>query len=148
MTNKEIIENYNKSKESLKPILDELQDMNGFVSEEDIAEISNYLEISKKEIMILLKYKKNIKLEKQGENIIVVCKGPNCLKKGSIDIIKEIEKNFNVEEGHTSKDGKLTLETKNCFKKCGFAPNVEINGKLYSNCTKENIVKILKNVIY
>ena len=95
MTNKEIIENYNKSKESLKPILDELQDMNGFVSEEDIAEISNYLEISKKEIMILLKYKKNIKLEKQGENIIVVCKGPNCLKKGSIDIIKEIEKNFN-----------------------------------------------------
>ena len=61
MTNKEIIENYNKSKESLKPILDELQDMNGFVSEEDIAEISNYLEISKKEIMILLKYKKNIK---------------------------------------------------------------------------------------
>ncbi len=148
MTNKEIIENYNKSKESLKPILDELQDMNGFVSEEDIAEISNYLEISKKEIMILLKYKKNIKLEKQGENIIVVCKGPNCLKKGSIDIIKEIEKNFNVEEGHTSKDGKLTLETKNCFKKCGFAPNVEINGKLYSNCTKENIVKILKDVIY
>ena len=148
MTNKEIIENYNKSKESLKPILDEIQDMNGFVSEEDIAEISNYLEISKKEIMILLKYKKNIKLEKQGENIIVVCKGPNCLKKGSIDIIKEIEKNFNVEEGHTSKDGKLTLETKNCFKKCGFAPNVEINGKLYSNCTKENIVKILKDVIY
>ena len=148
MTNKEIIENYNKSKESLKPILDELQDMNGFVSEEDIAEISNYLEIKKKEIMILLKYKKNIKLEKQGENIIVVCKGPNCLKKGSIDIIKEIEKNFNVEEGHTSKDGKLTLETKNCFKKCGFAPNVEINGKLYSNCTKENIVKILKDVIY
>ena len=32
MTNKEIIENYNKSKQSLSPILDELQDMNGFVS--------------------------------------------------------------------------------------------------------------------
>ena len=148
MTTKELTESYNKSKESLNPILDELQDMNGFVSKEDIANIANYLEITEKEIMILLKYKKNIKLEKQGENIIVVCKGPNCLKKGSIDIIKEIEKNFNVEEGHTSKDGKLTLETKNCFKKCGFAPNVEINGKLYSNCTKENIVKILKDVIY
>lgn len=148
MTNKEIIESYNRSKESLNPILDELQDMNGFVSKEDIANIANYLEISEKEIMILLKYKKNIKLEKQGENIVIVCKGPNCLKKGSIEIIQEIEKNFDVKEGHTSKDGKLTLETKNCFKKCGFAPNVEINGKLYSNCTKENIVKILKNVIY
>ena len=42
----------------------------------------------------LLKYKKNIKLEKQGENIVIVCKGPNCLKKGSLDIIKEIEKEF------------------------------------------------------
>ena len=148
MTNKEIIESYNRSKESLNPILDELQDINGFVSKEDIANIANYLEITEKEIMIFLKYKKNIKLEKQGENIVIVCKGPNCLKKGSIEIIQEIEKNFDVKEGHTSKDGKLTLETKNCFKKCGFAPNVEINGKLYSNYTKENIVKILKNVIY
>ena len=148
MTNKEIIESYNRSKESLNPILDELQDINGFLSKEDIANIANYLEITEKEIMIFLKYKKNIKLEKQGENIVIVCKGPNCLKKGSIEIIQEIEKKFDVKEGHTSKDGKLTLETKNCFKKCGFAPNVEINGKLYSNCTKENIVKILKNVIY
>ena len=148
MTNKEIIESYNRSKESLNPILDELQDINGFVSKEDIANIANYLEITEKEIMIFLKYKKNIKLEKQGENIVIVCKGPNCLKKGSIEIIQEIEKNFDVKEGHTSKDGKLTLETKNCFKKCGFAPNVEINGKLYSNCTKENIITILYFLIY
>ncbi len=148
MTNKEIIESYNKSKESLSPILDELQDMNGFVSKNDIAQIAEYLEIPEKEIIILLKYKKNIKLEKQAENIVIVCKGPNCLKKRSIDIIKAIENEFGVKEGHTSKDGKITLDTKNCFKKCGFAPNVEINGKLYSNCTKENIVKILKDVIY
>ena len=49
MTNKEIIENYNKSKESLSPILDELQDMNGFVSKNDIAQIAEYLEIQEKE---------------------------------------------------------------------------------------------------
>ena len=148
MTNKEIIESFNKEKESLNLILDELQNKNGFVSQKDIQEIANYIGMTGKEIMILLKYKKNIKMEKQGKNIVIVCKGPNCLKKGSLDIIKAIEKEFNVKEGHTSKDGKITLDTKNCFKKCGFAPNVEINGKLYSNCTKENIVKILKNVIY
>ena len=66
----------------------------------------------------------------------------------ALDIIKEIEKEFNVKEGHTSKDGKITLDTKNCFKKCGFAPNVQINGKLYSNCSKQNIVKLLKDMIY
>ncbi len=148
MTNKEIIESYKKEKESLYFILDELQNTNGFISKNDIMEIAEYLGISEKEIMILLKYKKNIKLEKQGKNIVVVCKGPNCLKKGSINIIKAIEKEFNVKEGHTSLDGRITLETKNCFKKCSFAPNVEVNGKLYSNCTKESIVKILKNVIY
>ena len=64
------------------------------------------------------------------------------------NLIKEIEKEFNVKEGHTSKDGKITLDTKNCFKKCGFAPNVQINGKLYSNCSKQNIVKLLKDMIY
>lgn len=148
MTNKEIIESFNKEKESLNLILDELQNKNGFVSQKDIQEIANYIGMTEKEIRILLKYKKNIKMEKQGKNIVIVCKGPNCLKKGSLDIIKAIENEFNVKEGHTSKDGKITLDTKNCFKKCGFAPNVEINGKLYSNCTKENIVKILKNMIY
>ena len=62
-------------------------------------------------------------------------------------IIKEIENTFNVKEGHTSNDGKITLETKNCFKKCGFAPNVQINGIIYSNCTKKEIVKTIRNVI-
>ncbi len=147
MTNKEIIEMYKKSKENLSPILEELQIANGFISQNDIIEISNYLDISEKEITLFIKYKKNIKLEKQGENLVVVCKGPNCLKKGSLDIIKEIENTFNVKEGHTSKDGKLTLETKKCFKKCGFAPNVQINGKIYNNCTKEEIIKNIKNVI-
>ena len=148
MTNKEIIEIYKKSKESLSPILDELQTTNGFISQNDIIEISNYLDIPEREITIFIKYKKNIKLEKQGENVVVVCKGPNCLKKGSLDIIKEIENTFNVKEGHTSNDGKITLETKNCFKKCGFAPNVQINGIIYSNCTKKEIVKTIRNVIY
>ena len=60
MTNKEVIEAYTKTKESLNPILDELQEMNGFVSRNDIIEIANYLDISEKEIMVLLKYKKNI----------------------------------------------------------------------------------------
>lgn len=81
MTNKEIIEIYKKSKESLSPILDELQTTNGFISQNDIIEISNYLDIPEREITIFIKYKKNIKLEKQGENVVVVCKGPNCLKK-------------------------------------------------------------------
>ena len=117
MTNKEIIESFNKEKESLNLILDELQNKNGFVSQKDIQEIANYIGMTGKEIMILLKYKKNIKMEKQGKNIVIVCKGPNCLKKGSLDIIKAIEKEFNVKEGHTSKDGKITLDTKKCFKK-------------------------------
>ena len=53
MTNKEVIEAYTKTKESLNPILDELQEMNGFVSSNDIIEIANYLDISEKEIMVL-----------------------------------------------------------------------------------------------
>ena len=41
MTNKEVIQAYTKTKESLNPILDELQEMNGFVSRNDIIEIAN-----------------------------------------------------------------------------------------------------------
>ena len=58
MTSKEIIEMYKKSRDSLSPILDEIQEENGFISSNDITEISNYLDIPEKEIILFIKYKK------------------------------------------------------------------------------------------
>ena len=96
--------------------------------------------------MIKTKKKDVIYLNKKGKILIRVCNGPNCVKKGSISIKNKIEKILNIKEGQTTEDGKFTLETINCFKKCGNAPNVEIDGHLYSNITEKEIISIINKL--
>ena len=142
----DIIKQYTNDKENIIVILKEIQDMNGYISQNDIKQLSDYFKIKESEILATIKFNKNLTLNKKGEILIRVCNGPNCVKKGSISIKNKIEKILNIKEGQTTEDGKFTLETINCFKKCGNAPNVEIDGHLYSNVTEKEIISIINKL--
>ena len=139
----DLLKEYNQNQESLIPILDEIQEKFGYVSKEQIGKIAKYLAMEEKEIYLRLKFKKNITLEKVGRNQIIVCKGANCLKNGSVKLVSILEKELGIKEGETTKDGKFSLFSKNCFKKCGLGPNVEINGKLYHQVTTQKLMELL-----
>lgn len=140
----DIIKQYTNDKENIVLILKEIQDINGYISQNNIKYLSNHLKIKESEILAIIKFNKYLSLNKKGKILIKVCNGPNCTKKGSISIKNKIEKILNIKEGETTKDEKFTLETKYCFKKCGQAPNIEIDGHLYSNVTEDEIVNLLK----
>lgn len=142
----DIIKQYTDDKENIIVVLKEIQDMNGYISQNDIKQLSDYFKIKESEILATIKFNKNLTLNKKGEILIRVCNGPNCVKKGSISIKNKIEKILNIKEGQTTEDGKFTLETINCFKKCGNAPNVEIDGHLYSNVTEKEIISIINKL--
>ena len=142
----DIIKQYTDDKENIIVVLKEIQDMNGYISQNDIKQLSDYFKIKESEILATIKFNKNLTLNKKGEILIRVCNGPNCVKKGSISIKNKIEKILNIKEGQTTEDGKFTLETINCFKKCGNAPNVEIDGHLYSNITEKEIISIINKL--
>lgn len=142
----DIIKQYTDDKENIIVVLKEIQDMNGYISQNDIKQLSDYFKIKESEILATIKFNKNLTLNKKGEILIRVCNGSNCVKKGSISIKNKIEKILNIKEGQTTEDGKFTLETINCFKKCGNAPNVEIDGHLYSNVTEKEIISIINKL--
>jgi NADH-quinone oxidoreductase subunit E len=58
----------------------------------------------------------------------------------------EIEKILQVKAGHTTKDGKFSLEVVNCLGACSKAPVMLINGKAHNNLTIEQLQKILSRV--
>ena len=140
----DLLMQYTNDKENLIIVLKEIQNINGYISPDDIKELGNFFKIKENEILAIIKFNKYLSLNKKGKILIKVCNGPMCTKKGSNFLIKKIEKILDIKEGETTKDGKFSLETKNCFKKCGNAPNVEINGHLYSNVTEDEIVNLLK----
>ena len=107
----DIIKQYTDDKENIIVVLKEIQDMNGYISQNDIKQLSDYFKIKESEILATIKFNKNLTLNKKGEILIRVCNGPNCVKKGSISIKNKIEKILNIKEGQTTEDGKFTLET-------------------------------------
>ncbi|ANQ53517.1 hypothetical protein BG95_03235 [Thermosipho sp. 1063] len=70
--------------------------------------------------------------------VIRICMGSSCHLKGSYEVVEKI-KALNIEN--------LQLYGSLCFGKCEKGINIEINGKLISNVSPENVQKIVKKFI-
>ena len=79
---------------------------------------------------------------------IIVCMGKACSEKGGRDIYKVLQRVLKVRGNGISRDGKVRVRTQSCLKHCGTAPNVLIDGKLYTGVTQEKLMGILKNELH
>lgn len=70
---------------------------------------------------------------------ITVCLGSSCFARGNEEHLNFIEDY--VEENNL--DAVIDICGSRCEGKCAQGPNITINGKLYSNITKEKLKEIL-----
>ena len=71
---------------------------------------------------------------------IEVCMGSACFAKGNQDNLEFIKQY--IEENNL--DSEIIITGSLCENKCEIGPRVLIDGKEYTNVTKENLEKILK----
>ncbi len=74
-------------------------------------------------------------LERQGRVIVRVCKGTACHIRGADLLLDEIEREFQVRPGETSKDGHFTIKTVNCVGACAMAPVIIVGERYHGNAT-------------
>lgn len=74
---------------------------------------------------------------------VSVCVGMNCGPAGGKYMYDSLAKLLQVNEKGLSKDGNILLTTKRCFGRCKKAPNISINGEIYSFMTLEDIKRKL-----
>ena len=75
---------------------------------------------------------------------IVVCTGPRCSAKGGTALLRAVENALGIAPGETTPDGCFWLETRNCLKQCGSAPNLTVDQTLYASVRVEDIPNLLK----
>ena len=75
---------------------------------------------------------------------IVVCTGPRCSAKGGTALLRAVENALGIAPGETTPDGCFRLETRNCLKQCGSAPNLTVDQTLYASVRVEDIPNLLK----
>ena len=125
------------------PILQEAQEIYGYLPIEVQKIIAEKTGIPLEEIYGIASFYAQFKLNPSGEVEIAVCLGTACYVKGSGDIIEEFSKLLNLPVGSTSSDGKYSIEATRCIGACGLAPVLTVNGDVYGRLTKADVAGIL-----
>lgn len=85
--------------------------------------------------------------EPVGKFHLQICGTTPCQLCGSREITKAIEEYTHTKLGHTSTDGKWTLEEVECLGACSNAPMIQVNNKwVYEDLTPENVKKLLQDL--
>lgn len=128
--------------EALLRLLRETQLLLGHLPKEAQEKIADAMGVKLPVIAALVKRIPDLKEEKALHEI-TVCTGPRCSEKGSPALLKTLEKELGIRPGMVTKDGKFRLTTQMCFKKCGNAPNVRIDGTIYGQVREETLLNLL-----
>lgn len=138
-----VIEKYAGEKGAMMPILQQAQEIYGYLPIEVQTIIAAKTGVSLEEIYGITTFYSQFKLNPDGQYAIAVCLGTACYVKGSGDIIDAISQKLNVPVGSTSPDGKYSIEATRCIGACGLAPVLTVNGEVYGRLTVDDVDTIL-----
>ncbi len=80
------------------------------------------------------------KLKAPGEHVIIGCLGTACYVRGVEQIMRAIEREFNIKRGESTPDGKLSLFVTRCIGACAMAPSIVIDGEVIGKATPETVL--------
>ena len=138
-----VIAKYDGVKGAMMPILQEAQDIYGYLPIEVQRIIAEKTGTPLEEIYGIASFYAQFKLNPNGKVAIAVCLGTACYVKGSGEIIDEFSKQLDLPVGSTSPDGKYSLEATRCIGACGLAPVLTVNEEVYGRLTKADVADIL-----
>jgi len=130
-------------RDALIPLLQEVQDAQGFVSREAITRIGRHLRLPTSKIYGVATFYNQFRFQPQGRFHIQVCRGTACHVKGSAAILDAIKRELKIEPGQTTRDGMFSLEVVACIGACGLAPVICVNGEFHASMTTKKVSKIL-----
>jgi len=130
-------------KDALIPILQKIQDEEGYLSEDSIREVGARLGQPASKVFGVATFYNQFRFEPRGRYHIQVCRGTACHVLGSSTVQEELEKQLKVRPGQTTRDGLFSLEVVACIGACGLAPVICVNGEFHAKVTKETLKEII-----
>lgn len=141
---KNIIDSYGRHRNSLIPILQDIQREIRWLPQETLEIVAREMEIPLMDVYGVTTFYSTFSLEPRGEHIITVCLGTACHVRGGQRINESISRELNISPGETTEDMKFTLETVNCLGCCAIGPIVVMDGEYYGGMTSQKALALLK----
>ncbi len=138
-----IIDTHKDTKGAVMPILQEAQDMFGYLPKEVQEIVAERLNIPLEEVYGVSTFYSQFSLTPKGKYNISVCLGTACYVKGADKIIKKVSELLKIEPETCTKDGKFSLTACRCIGACGLAPVMTVNDDVYGRLKPEDVEGIL-----
>jgi len=140
-----ILQQYdNSGRDALIPLLQEIQESEGFLSEEAIVKTGKKLNIPTSKIYGVATFYNQFRFEPRGKYHVQVCRGTACHVLGSLTVLQELEKTIKAKAGQTTRDGMFSIEVVACIGACGLAPVICVNGTFHANVNAQSIKEIIE----
>ena len=128
---------------ALMPVLQQAQELYGYLPIEVQTKIAEGLGVSLEEVYQVVTFYGQFALNPTGKHRVAVCLGTACYVKGAQNILEELEKQLGVKAGGTTADGVYTLEATRCLGCCGLAPVIVVDEDVYGRLVPADIKGIL-----
>lgn len=130
-------------REHLIPLLQDVQQAQGYLSREAVVRIGKHLSLPTSKIYGVATFYNQFRFQPMGKYHCMVCRGTACHVKGSARVLDTAMQILKLRPGQTSRDRKFSLEVVACMGACGLAPVVNINGEFYAKATPAKLTRVL-----
>ena len=142
----ELVSLYPERRSAMLPLLHLVQEQDGYLSEEGMAEVAELTGTTPAEVRGTATFYDMYHLEPVGKYVVGVCTNIACLLAGGEEMLDHASNTLGCAVGGTSEDGLFTLEETECLADCNIAPCIQVNHRYVRTTTPESFDALVSDL--
>ncbi|MFC2018205.1 NADH-quinone oxidoreductase subunit NuoE [Chloroflexota bacterium] len=139
----QILDRHTNDRRELIPLLQEVEEEFGYLPEEAMLEIADYMKIPSSVIYGVATFYNQFRFNPPGRHPIKFCMGTACHVKGGKLVLEALERELDIKVGETTPDREYSLDRVACIGCCTMAPVMVIDEEIYPNMKTLKVEEIL-----
>jgi NADH:ubiquinone oxidoreductase subunit E len=141
----EVFSHFTNDSSNLIPILQETQEILGYLPVKAMLKIADFLGVSESSVFGVATFYAQFRLTPVGRKVVKICRGTACHVRGADQLREEVERQLGIKPGEVTDDLEYSLETIACFGSCALAPVMVVNETVYGRVTTKMVKEILSD---
>ncbi|MBF0320375.1 MAG: NAD(P)H-dependent oxidoreductase subunit E [Nitrospirae bacterium] len=142
---KSILQKYKGRAGSLIMVLQEVQELIGYLPASVQKVIAKGMKIPVSEIHAVVSFYSYFTMKPMGKYNVRVCQGTACYVKRADEILEKLKDTMGISEGEITPDSLFSLETVRCIGACGLAPVVLVGNDTFGSVDPTKANEILND---
>jgi NADH:ubiquinone oxidoreductase subunit E len=139
-----VVEQYRNRPGALIPVLEEVQEILGYLPKSIQKRVSKSMRIPLSEVHGVVSFYAFFTMVPRGRHTTRCCMGTACYVRGGKNNMAQLKEALGVEPGGTTEDRRFSLETVRCLGACGLAPVITVDEDTYRQVKPSKVAEILE----